>query len=839
MKKIFIALVFIFVLLMPITLLQITEAHSPPWKIPSFAYIVASPNPVGVGQKVAVVMWVDDALPSSSVSNTVRRVDYKLTIEKPDGKIETMSWPTIFDTTSIQYAQFVPDQIGTYKLYFEYGGQTYIWTGAYQNDTYSPAKSKTLELNVEQEKLPDPISSYPMPSEYWTRPIEGQNTDWWILGSNWFRGTAPYIIGRVQPDGIAPNSAHVMWTKPIDDGGVVGGSNTARDGNTFYVGTAYNFRFRNPIIMYGRLFYELPYGNSANGGGYMAVDLRTGEELWWVNTTREGIGGMDSAFGYYYSLDNPNQHGIVPQGWIFTNNFAKAINPKTGQVATLNITSVPSGTEVVGPAGEILRYAVANIGTASNPNWRLTQWNSSKVFDVQTSGTINASLPSRYDWNISITLSNSLSWSIGRAIYGDIILLTQGSFGGIGTWDGANVTALSLKSNSIGQTLWSKNYPAAAGNITRSFSASRVDPENRVFILQDKNTFEWHGYSLDNGNYLWTTKVLSDVSDYEWFNPISGATNTVAYGNFYCSGYGGVVYCYDTKTGELEWTYGNGGTGNSSYSGFYTPWGNYPLFIHAIADDKIYVFTTEHSSDTPLYKNAQVRCLDAFTGEEKWTMMGYSAAHTQPPPVAVADGFLVYLNHYDMQIYSIGKGPSETTVTVSPKVTTYGSSILIEGTVMDLASGCKQKAVQARFPNGVPAVSDESMGDWMEYVYMQKPRPTDTTGVTVTLSVVDANGNYRDIGTTTSDADGFFSFNWTPDIEGKYTVYASFGGSESYWPSHAVTAFAVDASASTPTPTQQPQVSMVEQYFIPAVAGLAVLMIVCFAVAVLMLRKRP
>jgi len=66
------------------------------------------------------------------------------------------------------------------------------------------------------------------------------------------------------------------------------------------------------------------------------------------------------------------------------------------------------------------------------------------------------------------------------------------------------------------------------------------------------------------------------------------------------------------------------------------------------------------------------------------------------------------------------------------------------------------------------------MGDWMEYVYMQKPRPMDATGVPVTISVVDANGNYRDIGVVTSDADGFFNLNWKPDIEDQYNVYASF-----------------------------------------------------------------
>ena len=77
------------------------------------------------------------------------------------------------------------------------------------------------------------------------------------------------------------------------------------------------------------------------------------------------------------------------------------------------------------------------------------------------------------------------------------------------------------------------------------------------------------------------------------------------------------------------------------------------------------------------------------------------------------------------------------------------------------------------------------MTQWMEYVYMQKPKPTDVTGVTVSIDVIDANGNQRTIGTTTSDSSGAFSYAWTPDIEGKYTVIASFTGSESYWPSSA------------------------------------------------------
>src|SRR5665647_68789 len=123
---------------------------------------------------------------------------------------------------------------------------------------------------------------------------------------------------------------------------------------------------------------------------------------------------------------------------------------------------------------------------------------------------------------------------------------------------------------------------------------------------------------------------------------------------------------------------------------------------------------------------------------------------------------------------------------------------------------------------------------------MQKPRPTNTVGVPVTINVVDSNGNYREIGATTSDADGFFSLNWKPDITGQYTVYASFAGSASYWPSHAVTSFAVDPVAATPAPTATPIQSAADMYFVPAIAGLFVLVIiVAIVLALLMLRKHP
>ena len=107
------------------------------------------------------------------------------------------------------------------------------------------------------------------------------------------------------------------------------------------------------------------------------------------------------------------------------------------------------------------------------------------------------------------------------------------------------------------------------------------------------------------------------------------------------------------------------------------------------------------------------------------------------------------------------------------------------------------------------------------------------------ISVLDGNGNYREIGKTTSNSDGFFTFNWTPDIEGPYTVYASFAGSESYWPSHAVTSFAIDPAPLAPPEEPQAPLSMTDTYIMYAAIAIIIAVAIVGAVIVLIVRKRP
>jgi hypothetical protein len=75
----------------------------------------------------------------------------------------------------------------------------------------------------------------------------------------------------------------------------------------------------------------------------------------------------------------------------------------------------------------------------------------------------------------------------------------------------------------------------------------------------------------------------------------------------------------------------------------------------------------------------------------------------------------------------------------------------------------------------------------------------------VSLDVLDSNGNYRNIGSATSDANGFYSLAWKPDITGKFTVYANFAGTKAYYGASAVAAFVVDEAApGAPIEPEQP-----------------------------------
>ncbi len=273
----------------------------------------------------------------------------------------------------------------------------------------------------------------------------------------------------------------------------------------------------------------------------------------------------------------------------------------------------------------------------------------------------------------------------------------------------------------------------------------------------------------------------------------------IAEGRYLCGTTSGITYCYNVTTGKLLWTY-------TAKDNFHTnPVGvNFPLRAPAalVVDGKIYGAYGEHSPNNPQPRGAPFFCLDIETGQEIWSQYLSVASYSYTP--LIGDSIIATLNAYDNRIYAMGKGPTATTVNASPKVSVHGSSVLVEGTITDISPGTEEYALTARFPNGVPAVSDASMSEWMRYLHMQFPRPTNATGAEVVLEVLDPNNNYYEVGRTTSDSSGMYKVSFKPQVPGTYTIIASFAGSNSYWPSKAETAIAVDpapaAAVVTPTP---------------------------------------
>ena len=522
--------------------------------------------------------------------------------------------------------------------------------------------------------------------------------------------------------------------------------------------------------------------------------------------------------------------------------------PVTGETGTL-----PNGGSVFIPYGSSVTVN-ANIPINSTT----TAFTGTAGYGITT-----------YDWNVSVAWLNTMplqpTYSTTTGLIspaapgsnpvtvvatdpGDMILCRNGSlpFGFATTSTGYpqlpwTMFAVNLNASrgAIGSILWMKNYNPPAGNLT--VQQGPVDWQTRVFTLGYEETMQWVGYNLDTGQQIWGSSAPETAFDY-YDGP--GSTGNMAYGTLYSSSYGGICYATNDLTGTLLWTYGNGATGNSTNAGFQTPYGDYPTFVQSIAGGVVYLATDEHTITDPIYKGAQITAINATTGQQIWSLSSYASEWSNSgsgSDFIVADGYAAFFNGYDSQIYSVGMGTSATTVTAPQTAISAGSNVVIQGTVMDTSPGTQQTEQKADFPNGVPVSSDASMRAWMGYVYQQQAEPTNFTGVTVTLTAIDPNGNYITLGNATTDGNGLYYFTWTtPSVPGSYLVTTSFAINNGYWGSNAQTAVTVqNAPSATATPSPAPA-SVVNTYFVPAVIAIIVVIIIGFALlAILSLRKRP
>jgi outer membrane protein assembly factor BamB len=816
----------------------------------NYAFITVSPNPVGVGEKVLAVFFLSVPPPTgvAGFGATTNFDNYTVKVTSPSGKVETFG-PFTSDATGGAFMSYTPDQVGQYKFDFTWPGQTLSGVGLFGLPTgpftYSPA-SATTNLTVQQEPVPN-YQTPPLPTDYWTRPIYAENRGWYQIAGNWLRNCYN-ATGPFNPYTTAPNTAHIVWMREQYLGGVVGGE--YGDLN-YYLAPTYQDYWAPPLIISGRLYYMQRQDPGSGWVGLHCVDIRTGKELWFQDVSvigsagAGGGGSVPTIYGQILDAEGPNGHGAEAFIWNLGMANWTVFDANSGRLAyTISNPLVAPATFafIPGPSGPVLFNGgldsagsmIAYYLDASN-HW-LLKWNSTKLLASLAAlggGVYIVPYGQTVDWKYGI------QWNVTVPAHAGV---EAGFFNGAPPSDGNvlyavtsdiatpsdNFTLIAYDANTGGE-LWTSMFSDVfvKGSTLWEFFGP---VKNGVVTVYDKNTERWWGFDEYTGQKLWGP---TDPFKSAWDTEINAV---VAYGNLYVGTYGGHIYAFNLKTGDLEWTY------SLPSSGHETPYGTYPLSANTIlpssgmtvADGKLYAVTGEHTPNSPYWLGGSMYVVNATTGDEITRMPGWWS--DQP---AIADGYVLDLNCLDGAIYCFNKGQTAITVTAPSTVMELGQSLEITGIIMDQSPGVIDYAGNRVSTEGSPAIADAYMTPWMAYLYQQKPEPANATGVQVTLSVIDANGNYRPIGTVTSDIAGAFHYMWKPDIPGEYTLIASFAGSESYYSSSAETAFAVsEAPAASPTPTPTP-VSVAEQYFVPMSIGMIAAIIVVIALlAIILLRKR-
>ncbi len=825
-KKSSIALILVLILSASALFAIVPTANAATIQIDTYAYILLSPNPVGINQQVLVSYRIDKV--KAGATDILNHFEgFAVTITRPDGTTERKSNLDV-DSTSGGWFTLTPTQVGTYKFQTHFPAQ---WSNITANNIlYKASDSSIVSLTVQQEPIPG-IPNNPLPTDAWKRPINAENKGWDTIADNWLmrcydtpnRGFC--MTNAVAPYTSAPNSAHILWAKPIIFGGQGGG----KFGDaSYYTGLSYE-QFYIPLILEGRIIYTEHNPTTTTALGTVIMDLYTGEEIMYLKD-------IDIIFAQVLKIDNPNEHGLIAYLWsqsgpgsnatlTMYDAFTGREHCKVNNVVWGGLGGFNGGPTTFGPAGEILSYSFSGPTT----DRRLICWNSTKAISSRVGIDVwSPAFGSTIDglrgieYNVSIPNIPGLSIS---AVHEDYILAQvrdTNQFPIVQTDVGFNAAT--------GQILWTKNRT----EIYQAFFGQATSIHDGMYILRDEGRMVTYAYSMQTGNQLWVTDPLPNgwgVFEYQ---------RDIAYGKVYTTGYTGAVRAYDAANGKLVWTYDMGS------AGYETVYGVYPTYNgFTIADNKMFLSADEHSPDSVLWRGGKLWAVNTTDGTEVWSIAGMM----RNP--AVSDGLLTALNSYDGQVYTFGKGPSATTVTAPDVAASLGTAVMIKGSVTDQSPGQKN----------TPAVSDSSMAAWMEYLYMQRPMPTDAKGVQVVLTAIDPNGNTQNIGTATTDISGSFGFMWTPPVEGPYQIKATFMGTESYSSSYAMTYLGVGpkpaspeptataaptatpvAPTSTPAPTVSPSVApepeaapSTDMYIIAAAAAV---IIVVVAVAAVFLRKR-
>ena len=719
---------------------RLPSGVTPDFELKMDVYLSFRPNPVGINQPILVNTWT---VPGPSFVRYF--TDLKVTFTKPDGTTEVITYDT-FRADSTGYFEYIVDQVGEWKIKLDVPGQYFPagnytmpegtsrsgYTDSYTRSCYyKPASSREQTLTV-QENIVYSWPEMPLPTDYWTRPIQPENREWWTIGGNFpWRGpiggtaweelypdTSSYYTvytgffaadnQRFTPWVQAPNSAHIVWKRMNQLSGIMGG-NSGYESMTGGSGT--------PSVIYNGMAYQSvtkPF-NGETQSVLECYDIRTGEIFWEVTgtpapTVIEYGEGLPSVPGATAAVRN-----TVSLVAMSGNRLIK-IDPATGRT-TLDV-SIPRWSSISGFAttvyymnGYVLSVqelsptgGPGEYGTPTAGIYRLINWTtlgSSSNFDSRI--VSNITWPAAYIGDMA-DFGSCLSFRMVETSWFDTpvtgfpyAFIPYDNASGIRY--GTRIKAFDLIT---GVELWDKNW----FNSIYHPSASIAYNGKIAVLTQDQETTNGGGYymCLDQrtGNLLWTSEQM----DYPWDLPGFGAYSIAcAYGMFFRFGYSG-IYAFDWDDGSIVWKYEG-----EAFAPYETPYvnadGDTVYSWNAggwVADGKVYAVNTEHSASQPITRGWGIHCIDVFTGELIWK------TKTAGSIGAVADGYLT-LSGSDGIMYVYGKGKSETTVTAPDVAVPKGTTMTIKGKVLDLSPA----------QPGTPCVSKDSMTLQMEYLHKQMP----------------------------------------------------------------------------------------------------------------------
>ncbi len=514
------------------------EVIPQPVKTAGFASI--APTLIGVGQQATVNLWVFPG-PKNYAQDTYYQGYNGVTVTfvKPDGSKDTFMpvdgtgtlAPGQTESIGSIFFFYKPDMAGNWSVSFTMPAQNITDdTGTIQ---YTACTSNTASFTVQTDPVNAgllngyPWAQLPNDNTYWSYPINSNNREWSQISGDWLQYglVKSTVISGVgcnlwQPYGSGPNTGHVVWSQPLNTGGIVGGDYGSRSyGSPNYAG-------QGAVVMDGKVFVNIP-----NAGKFECIDLTTGQVLYTADgSIQAGLRLPGDAYALSFldpSVVLANSYGAYstpylfgtssPVWWFFSGPTWNFYDPLTGTL----MRSIDNASASIYRLVDGTNFAYGIEGD------NLFAWDMSQVVDE--------------NWPTGITWTSPLfepsASLLGISADLSTIVLANKD-------DAANqYWGFSAKD---GTSLWNLTIPYSVGE---AFALYRSNINGFVTFNPVDATF--HCYSMLTGAELWTSESFADspwTSQYTVYNSWTNDEN-----NLYLMFPDGSIRALSLQTGDLVW----------------------------------------------------------------------------------------------------------------------------------------------------------------------------------------------------------------------------------------------------------------------------------------------